>query len=110
MDAGKFSENLKQTSLFKMLLSVKHLLLPIVASLLPLPVRAETPATPGLAYLYTAYVHCTGNLMEPVTEGPHGLRKAIPIVGGNFTGPRLSGIIFFQACCSQLLMRKRQDP
>lgn len=24
--------------------------------------------------------------------GPHGQRKAIPIVGGNFTGPHLSGM------------------
>lgn len=27
--------------------------------------------------------------------GPHGQRKAIPIVGGNFTGPHLSGTDYF---------------
>ncbi|GES59702.1 UPF0311-domain-containing protein [Aspergillus terreus] len=52
---------------------------------------AATPSPPALSFLYTAYVQCAGNLME--TDGPHGIRKAIPIVGGNFTGPRLSGKI-----------------
>lgn len=101
MDAGKAPWELvdkrapvscKMLPYFKHL----HLLLPVVSSLLFLPVCAESPpAAPELAYLYTAYVHCTGNLMEPITESPHGFRKAIPIVGGNFTGPRLSGNIIF---------------
>ncbi|KAL5340790.1 hypothetical protein BJX70DRAFT_360406 [Aspergillus crustosus] len=47
------------------------------------------PPPPGLSYLYTAFVHCRGTLMNE--DGPRGTRRAIPIVGGNFTGPRLSG-------------------
>ncbi|KAH8422382.1 DUF3237 domain-containing protein [Aspergillus melleus] len=54
-------------------------------------VSSTQPSAPGLSFLYTAYVECKGNLMEE--HGPHGVRKAIPIVGGNFTGPRLSGEI-----------------
>ncbi|CAI7627934.1 unnamed protein product [Penicillium manginii] len=53
---------------------------------------AVTPEPPSLQFLYTAYVECDGNLMTEVA-GPHGIRKAIPIVGGNFTGPHLSGKI-----------------
>jgi hypothetical protein len=48
------------------------------------------PAAPKLSFLYTAFVECEGNLMD-TTVGPHGQRKAIPIVGGNFSGPHLSG-------------------
>ncbi|KAL4864747.1 hypothetical protein BDV12DRAFT_8609 [Aspergillus spectabilis] len=53
--------------------------------------RPDKPTAPALQFLYTAYVECTNTLME--SNGPHGIRKAIPIVGGNFTGPRLSGKI-----------------
>ncbi|KAK4632438.1 hypothetical protein CLAFUW4_02911 [Fulvia fulva] len=49
------------------------------------------PTAPGLVFLYTAYVDCLESLYE--TQGPRDIRKAIPIVGGNFTGPRLSGKI-----------------
>ena len=49
------------------------------------------PTAPELSFLYTAYVKCEGTLME--SRGPHGIRKAIPIVGGNFTGPHLSGSV-----------------
>lgn len=53
---------------------------------------ASQPQTPNLSYLYTAYVQCAGNQLEdPGPSGPAGMRKTIPIVGGNFTGPRLSG-------------------
>lgn len=53
---------------------------------------ASQPPTPNLSYLYTAYVQCDGNLLEdPGPVSPAGVRKTIPIVGGNFTGPRLSG-------------------
>ncbi|EME47797.1 hypothetical protein DOTSEDRAFT_21542 [Dothistroma septosporum NZE10] len=51
----------------------------------------SAPHPPGLVYLYTAYVVCLESLYQ--TQGPRGIRKAIPIVGGNFTGPRLSGKI-----------------
>lgn len=49
------------------------------------------PQAPALEYLYTAYVECLNTVYE--TQGPKGIRKAIPIVGGNFTGPKLSGKI-----------------
>ncbi|KAL4881618.1 hypothetical protein BJY04DRAFT_188458 [Aspergillus karnatakaensis] len=49
------------------------------------------PSPPELSFLYTAFVHCRGTLMNE--DGPRGTRRAIPIVGGNFTGPRLSGQI-----------------
>ncbi|KAL2808348.1 hypothetical protein BJX63DRAFT_424652 [Aspergillus granulosus] len=52
---------------------------------------AKPPQAPELSFLYTAYVNCKGTLMNE--DGPKGTRRAIPIVGGNFTGPRLSGQI-----------------
>ncbi|KAL4933847.1 DUF3237 domain-containing protein [Aspergillus undulatus] len=55
------------------------------------PAVAANPPAPELSYLYTAYVYCRGTLMNE--DGPKGTRRAIPIVGGNFTGPRLSGQI-----------------
>ncbi|BCS27244.1 DUF3237 domain-containing protein [Aspergillus puulaauensis] len=54
-------------------------------------VSAASPQPPELSYLYTAFVYCKGSLMNE--DGPRGIRRAIPIVGGNFTGPRLSGSI-----------------
>lgn len=76
------------------------LLLPALAalfSLLPFstshtPHTPDVPKPPALEYLYTAYVDCLQSVHE--TQGPSGIRQAIPIVGGNFTGPRgLSGKI-----------------
>lgn len=49
------------------------------------------PAAPGITFLYTSYVDCLNAIYE--TQGPRGIRTTIPIVGGNFTGPRLSGKI-----------------
>ncbi|KAF4314176.1 hypothetical protein GTA08_BOTSDO00414 [Botryosphaeria dothidea] len=49
------------------------------------------PAAPALEYLYTALVDCEPRIFTSQT--PKGLRTAIPIVGGNFTGPRLNGRI-----------------
>jgi hypothetical protein len=59
-------------------------------SWLPTSTATHIPVAPKLSFLYTAYVECEGNLMD-TTVGPHGQRKAIPIVGGNFSGPHLSG-------------------
>ncbi|KAL4811295.1 hypothetical protein BDV18DRAFT_129070 [Aspergillus unguis] len=56
----------------------------------PAAAAANVPA-PELSYLYTAFVHCKETVMSD--DGPRGTRRAIPIVGGNFTGPRLSGIV-----------------
>ncbi|KAJ6048266.1 uncharacterized protein N7446_010949 [Penicillium canescens] len=50
------------------------------------------PFAPKLSFLYTAFVECDPNLMD-TSVGPHGIRKSIPIVGGNFSGPHLSGKI-----------------
>lgn len=49
------------------------------------------PTPPALDYLYTAYVDCLNTLYQ--SQGPRGIRNAIPIIGGNFTGPRLRGKI-----------------
>lgn len=51
--------------------------------------NTSTPALPGLTYLYT--LNCT--LLPPyvIGAGPRGFRVAIPITGGYFNGPRLSG-------------------
>jgi len=50
-----------------------------------------TPPAPGLTFLYTSFV----TIATPIDlgVGPHGDRLTIPITGGNFTGPRLSGTI-----------------
>ncbi|KAF4637491.1 hypothetical protein G7Y89_g604 [Cudoniella acicularis] len=50
------------------------------------------PAPPNLEHLYTATLHC-GPSLSTGGEGPHGERSVIPIVGGNFTGPKISGQI-----------------
>lgn len=72
------------------MLFIAYLLLTLL-SLLTLT-TSSPPPTPELSYLYTAYVQCAGNLLgSQQTPGPFGIRKTIPIVGGNFTGPRLSG-------------------
>ncbi|KAL1584225.1 hypothetical protein WHR41_06781 [Cladosporium halotolerans] len=62
-------------------------LLPTAQNTTALP---EPPAPP-LTFLYTSYVHCRDALYR--SPGPLGTRTAIPIIGGNFTGPRLSGTI-----------------
>ncbi|GAA5838711.1 hypothetical protein JCM9279_003836 [Rhodotorula babjevae] len=45
---------------------------------------STVPAAPGFKWLYTAMVLCPANVMPNVTS-PQGVRKAIPIVGGNVT-------------------------
>ncbi|KAE8374207.1 hypothetical protein BDV26DRAFT_296206 [Aspergillus bertholletiae] len=77
-----------------MLSFVKNTIVPLLLLFQPGHGAAASPAypaAPDLNFLYTAYVKCEGTLME--SRGPHGIRKAIPIVGGNFTGPHLSGEI-----------------
>lgn len=49
----------------------------------------KTPAAPGLTYLYT--LNCTLGTAIVIGPGPVGLRVAIPIIGGYFNGPKLSG-------------------
>ncbi|AEO67596.1 26b93eb9-0beb-4bf3-b428-2f1ddc3b0f6f [Thermothielavioides terrestris] len=51
--------------------------------------HAKTPAAPGLTYLYS--LNCTLGPSIAVGSGPHGTRTVIPITGGTFSGPRLSG-------------------
>lgn len=53
--------------------------------------NVTAPSTPGLEYLYTAFVDCDPRIFT--TQTAKGLRTAIPIIGGNFTGPRLNGKI-----------------
>jgi hypothetical protein len=49
------------------------------------------PVAPGLEFLYTAIADCKPAIYEG--QVPKGIRTPIPIVGGNFTGPRLNGKI-----------------
>lgn len=53
--------------------------------------QANTPAAPGLTYLYS--LNCTLGTAITVGGGPHGSRVVIPITGGSFSGPRLSGAL-----------------
>jgi hypothetical protein len=52
-------------------------------------VASADPAAPALTFLYTAYVQCSS--AYAVGQTPHGNLNVIPIIGGNFTGPKLSG-------------------
>jgi len=47
------------------------------------------PITPRLEFLYTSRI--TAGPPQLVGSGPHGERRIIPITGGEFEGPRLSG-------------------
>ena len=70
---------------------VKYLLLgtfPLLA--FASDVDSAEPAAPGLTFLYTAYVDCLNRVYTHT--GPRGICTAIPIVGGNFTGPRMKGL------------------
>ncbi|KAI1334454.1 hypothetical protein F5Y15DRAFT_289832 [Xylariaceae sp. FL0016] len=49
------------------------------------------PTPPGLTYLYT--VNATLGTSIDVGTGPEGQRTVIPITGGTFSGPKLSGIV-----------------
>ncbi|GAB1317014.1 Scytalone dehydratase [Madurella fahalii] len=51
--------------------------------------QANAPTAPGLTFLYS--LNCTLGTPLTVGGGPHGNRVVIPIVGGSFSGPRLSG-------------------
>lgn len=53
--------------------------------------NVSVPNAPGLEYLYTAFVDCEPRIFT--TQTSKGLRTAIPIIGGNFTGPRVTGKI-----------------
>ena len=52
------------------------------------------PVAPGLTFLYTSLVECQNGLYTG-PEGPRGIRTAIPILGGNVTGPRIKGTLPF---------------
>ncbi|KAJ5660384.1 hypothetical protein N7507_006835 [Penicillium longicatenatum] len=67
-------------------------LLSSLLALLPLTqAHVSQPQPPSVQFLYTAYVLCSPSIYEMQT--PTGIQKAIPIIGGNFTGPRLKGKI-----------------
>ncbi|KAK4665143.1 uncharacterized protein QC763_510980 [Podospora pseudopauciseta] len=54
-----------------------------------LALAQATPRAPGLTFLYS--LNCTLGASLPVGAGPNGNRVVIPITGGSFKGPRLSG-------------------
>lgn len=47
------------------------------------------PTPPSLTYLYTANVTLGTTIDMGIT--PYGHRKAIPIIGGTFSGPKMNG-------------------
>jgi hypothetical protein len=47
--------------------------------------------TPELRFLFRAEVGVGHPIV--IGDGPHGLRRIIPILGGTFSGPRLSGTV-----------------
>jgi len=51
--------------------------------------QAAVPKTPGLTFLYS--LNCTLGDSLPVGDVPDGNRVVIPITGGTFSGPRISG-------------------
>lgn len=53
--------------------------------------NSTVPEAPALSYLYTSYVTVSSTIS--MGDGPLGTRLAIPITGGNFTGPLLNGTI-----------------
>ncbi|KAK4149242.1 hypothetical protein C8A00DRAFT_38163 [Chaetomidium leptoderma] len=69
------------------MLAVKSLLTTLLC--LSTSALGATPAAPGLTYLYS--LTCTLGQALDVGKGPHGTRTVIPITGGTFSGPRLSG-------------------
>ena len=64
----------------------------------------KPPAAPGLTFLYS--LNCT--LAPPILvgAGPHGSRVVIPIIGGTFSGPKLSGT---HSLADPLGSRQRRD-
>lgn len=87
-------ENLLISHIMKFPILLSSLLITLSTSTLSQSLLAtveEEPQPPSLEFLYTAYVTCLPTLYE--TQGPLGIRKAIPIVGGNFSGPFFSGKI-----------------
>lgn len=66
----------------------------LAAAALGTPVATSTdlsgPTPPQLKWLYTAYALCPADLLNGALT-PAGIRKEIPIVGGNFTGPGING-------------------
>ena len=72
-----------------MLHYAKQLLTPFLAASGLAGVQAATPTPPTLTYLYS--LNCTLGTSINVGTGPHGTRTVIPITGGTFAGPRLSG-------------------
>jgi len=69
----------------------------------PCEERDVDPSAPPLTYLYTAYLEC-GPAISTGGVGPKGTRSVIPIVGGNFTGPRIKGSYFPSLTTRQALM------
>ncbi|KAF2200695.1 hypothetical protein GQ43DRAFT_441337 [Delitschia confertaspora ATCC 74209] len=66
-----------------------NLLFSVLGCLSSAVAATDTPNPPGLSYLYT--LNCTLGAPIVVGASPTGTRVAIPIIGGTFSGPRLSG-------------------
>jgi hypothetical protein len=99
---------------FQSLLSLASLTILASAQNTSTPAVPAPPA-PGLTFLYTSYAECQNSLYT--SQGPRGIRQAIPIIGGNFTGPRLRGlsvsshgIISSRSCRQLTLSYNRRNP
>jgi hypothetical protein len=55
-----------------------------------LSLAGKAPKAPGLTFLYS--VNITGGPTTTLGPGPRGIRFAVPILGGTFSGPKLNGI------------------
>lgn len=85
------------------MVSFKTLLAPLLFSFASAQSAASVggawavPAPPTLNFLYTSFVDIAAPTDYGV--GPYGDRAVIPITGGNFTGPKLSGKDSLQFLC-----------
>jgi len=57
----------------------------------PGPPGPPGPKAPPMQYLYT--VNITGGEPAIVGQGPKGFRIVVPILRGNFSGPKLKGTL-----------------
>ncbi len=74
---------------------------PALAASAPSPSSAEPDDAPKTEFVYEAIV--TLGPVEEVGQTPYGRRVRIPITGGTFKGPRISGVIFPEGMDWQLI-------
>ncbi|KAK8098011.1 uncharacterized protein PG998_013497 [Apiospora kogelbergensis] len=68
---------------------MRNIFVPLLAALAASVAKAADPTPPGYDFLYT--VNATLSPAIQIGDGPQGNRVAIPIIGGEFHGPKLNG-------------------